>query len=349
MAKISVIVPVYNCEKFLRTCVDSVLNQSFRDFELILVNDGSTDGSGRLCHDIANRDRRVRVIDKANGGGAGEARNAGIEAASAPLISFLDGDDWFQQNMLEKMYTAQVREDYDLVICGYRNRPRSGKKQNCTITSFPSQTIRDRQVLDFFVSHFPEGMVGYPWNKLYKREILIEHDIRFPRMRRLEDGIFNAEYIDYAKNLCILEDPLYNYRASEQVEQKKLPEDFFDLMETFVNYYYGKLKSWGYNIKKSEEPIVFYFLNDFVCCLESLVLDRQRSARDRKATLTLLFEKQLTIYMLGQNIRLKRYSHLVIKLFQNRHWFWMAVVIHLKHFLKTRLGKAFQILKKVIN
>ena len=120
MAKISVIVPVYNCEAYITQCIESVLRQTFRDFELILVDDGSKDKSPEICERYALRDSRIKVIHKPNGGGAGEARNVGLDSASSPFISFIDSDDWIKADMLEKLWAAQQRDDSDLVICGYR-------------------------------------------------------------------------------------------------------------------------------------------------------------------------------------------------------------------------------------
>lgn len=117
MPKISIIVPVYNVEKYLEKCVRSILAQTFTDFELILVDDGSPDSSGAMCDQFAKQDERVKVIHKENGG-LSDARNAGIEIATGEYLGFIDSDDYIADDMYELLYTNIVKEDADLSICG---------------------------------------------------------------------------------------------------------------------------------------------------------------------------------------------------------------------------------------
>ncbi|HDT8053597.1 TPA: glycosyltransferase, partial [Enterococcus faecalis] len=117
MPKISIIVPVYNVEKYLEKCVRSILAQTFTDFELILVDDGSPDSSGAMCDQFAEQDQRVKVIHKENGG-LSDARNAGIEIATGEYLGFVDSDDYIADDMYELLYTNIVKEDADLSICG---------------------------------------------------------------------------------------------------------------------------------------------------------------------------------------------------------------------------------------
>ncbi|MFR2551722.1 MAG: glycosyltransferase [Clostridioides difficile] len=117
MPKISIIVPVYNVEKYLEKCVRSILAQTFTDFELILVDDGSLDSSGAMCDQFAEQDQRVKVIHKENGG-LSDARNAGIELATGEYLGFVDSDDYIADDMYELLYTNIVKEDADLSICG---------------------------------------------------------------------------------------------------------------------------------------------------------------------------------------------------------------------------------------
>ncbi len=117
MCEISIIVPVYKVEKYLKKCVDSILAQTFSDFELILVDDGSPDNSGRICDDYAKKDARVRVVHKQNGG-LSSARNAGIEVAKGKYLGFVDSDDYIAEDMYELLYKAIIKEEADLSICG---------------------------------------------------------------------------------------------------------------------------------------------------------------------------------------------------------------------------------------
>ena len=117
MCEISIIVPVYKVEKYLKKCVDSILAQTFTDFELILVDDGSPDDSGKICEEYAEKDARVRVLHKENGG-LSSARNAGIEVAKGKYLGFIDSDDYIAEDMYELLYNTIIKEDADLSICG---------------------------------------------------------------------------------------------------------------------------------------------------------------------------------------------------------------------------------------
>lgn len=350
MAQISVVVPVYNCKNYLNQCIESVLKQTFKDFELILVDDGSTDGSGAICDQYAAKDKRVCVIHKENGGGAGEARNRGLESASSPFISFLDSDDWMAPEMLERLYKAQQADDSDVVICGYKNIVSTHDTSFNFDTVYDAVTLRGRkEVLDYFVMYYPEGRLGYPWNKLYRRALLMEHQIRFPKMRRLEDGIFNVNVFEYVECCTVLPDVIYQYRASQQVEQRKLPKDFYSLIETFVLQFYSKLKAWGYP-QNAEKAMVFYFLNDFVGCLENLYFNPDiQDKAERKKMLDEMQKKELVQYMLKKERNVPRYSKIILDLFSKKHYTCMEMIIRMKIFSKTKMYSVFQKIKKVAN
>lgn len=118
MPKVSIIVPIYNVEKYLNKCVDSILNQTFKDFELILVDDGSTDNCGKICDEYEKLDNRIRVIHKENGG-LSDARNKGIDESNSEFISFVDSDDYISEDMYEVLYNNLEKENADISVCGY--------------------------------------------------------------------------------------------------------------------------------------------------------------------------------------------------------------------------------------
>lgn len=123
LPKVSVVVPIYNVEKYLKQCVDSLLNQTLKDIEIILVDDGAKDGSGKIVDEYKNKFTNVKVIHQANGG-LGPARNTGIENATGEYIAFVDGDDWVQSNMYEKLYATAQKSNSDIVVsghCDYKN------------------------------------------------------------------------------------------------------------------------------------------------------------------------------------------------------------------------------------
>lgn len=348
MSYVSVIVPVYNCEEYLSKCIDSVLKQTWADFELLLVNDGSTDDSGQICRQYERKDSRVRVIDKENGGGAGEARNVGVSNSKSKFIVFLDSDDYMEKIMLETLIRVQTEGDYDVVICGFVEYVYGESDQFSQYIAYENKKLNDfNSVRNFFAEHYPEGMLGFPWNKLYKRNIIQDNHIFFPKMRRLEDGIFNTQYFGKCSSCCIIDTCLYFHKNSEQVELRKLPYDFYDLMEIFVLQYYETLKEWKFNYLLYEKKIVDYFQNDFVCCLENIFESAwEKTFKERIAYISELREKKLVRYMITKPYVSRKYTELMWNAFVNRQYHLVYLLSQIKRILKTKAKMIFYLLRK---
>lgn len=195
----SIIVPVYNTEKYLKNCLESILNQTFRDYELIVVNDGSKDSSAEICDYYAQLDDRIRVIHKENGG-VSSARNCGINMAKGKYIWFVDSDDTIANNALQ-ILSAAVKDNDDLIVF---NRLLEEKYH---IKSFD----------DFLKVHYFSYHLGFePWNKLYKREIIKLNNILFDTEEAIgEDLLFNISYYQYINNIKFISEKLYNYIVRE--------------------------------------------------------------------------------------------------------------------------------------
>ncbi|SFD66849.1 Glycosyltransferase involved in cell wall bisynthesis [Lentibacillus persicus] len=184
MAEISIIVPVYNLERLLPRCVDSILAQTFTDFELILVNDGSSDGTGKLCNAYARADNRVKVVHKENGGVA-SARNAGLNIAKGRYIGFADNDDLLNQYMFEVLYDIAVAHSSDIVICNYVE---VDEDASCdTKTYEDNYQVRHFDHIEALHQLYTANYITFvvPWNKLYKRYLF--DNIRF------EEGNINDD------------------------------------------------------------------------------------------------------------------------------------------------------------
>lgn len=182
--EISVVVPVYNVELYLIRCIKSILNQTYKNFEVILVDDGSTDASSKLCDEIKDRDNRVRVLHKLNGG-LSDARNKGIHIASGKYITFVDSDDWIAENMLEVLYNLCINYSADIAVCGFEKKD---TYDNNVVNSYQSNVIEysQKQFLEVLLRVRSNRCVHYAWGKLYKKEVLdpVEH---FPY------GIYNED------------------------------------------------------------------------------------------------------------------------------------------------------------
>lgn len=205
MPKISVIVPVYKVEPYLRRCVDSILGQTFADFELILVDDGSPDQCGAICDEYAQRDPRVVVIHQENGG-LSAARNAGIDWAfansSSQWLNFIDSDDWVHPEYLQRLLDAAVTMDVSVSICGYVQT--AGEEPEVNIDDLAPVLWNTE---DYFVKHNVNATVA--WGKLYRKECFAE--IRYPVGKLHEDEFTTYKVLFAYEQLTVIVAPLYSY------------------------------------------------------------------------------------------------------------------------------------------
>jgi len=212
MDLISIIVPVYNAGKFLDRCIDSILNQTYENIEVILVNDGSTDNSGKLCEMYAHKDHRVKVIHQENSGPS-IARNIGLEKANGTYIQFVDADDYIDEKMTETLVN-EINKNADIVICAYKivSKKIDGKLDFVYSNSYRYPQMNKIEFLDEFGQFFKDYYVNYIWNKLYKACTIKKNNIRFDTSIKWgEDLIFNLNYLNYCDKITIIDEPLYNY------------------------------------------------------------------------------------------------------------------------------------------
>lgn len=206
---VSIIVPVYNAQQSIRRCVDSILNQEFVDYEVILVNDGSTDESGAICDEYAQKDSRVRVIHKKNTG-VSDSRNIAIEEAKGEYLQFMDSDDWITTDATSLFYKAAKEYGCDMVIADFYRVVGQRVSQKGDIDTDEVMTREE------FASHMMENPAdfyyGVLWNKFFKRDIVEKYQLRMDEnISWCEDFMFNLEYIRHAESIYALGVPVYYY------------------------------------------------------------------------------------------------------------------------------------------
>ena len=216
MPKVSIIVPVYNAEKYLQECVESVLCQTLSDIELILVDDGSTDSSPALCNQYAVQDHRVKVIHKPNGRAA-SARNAGLRAASGEYVAFVDADDWISPDMYEKM----LQTNADVTLCDYV-RFQGEKQFPFTQPNIAAGFYNKAQIREIIYPHLVMDGIEYPitisnWALLIRREVIVKNRLSYREDIRIsEDAPFGSEVLYCADSFAYLKgEQLYHYRMTE--------------------------------------------------------------------------------------------------------------------------------------
>ncbi len=212
MPEISVIIPVHNTETYLDECIQSVLKQTYKDFELILVDDHSTDSCPQIIKKYQEQDSRVKATVNKNSSGPGGARNTGIDVSCGKYLAFLDSDDYYLPNYLEKMLLTQKNNQSDIVISYYynlNNGERFEDKLNFTYGFEPPSVFSKNSIPKYIFN-----VVSYPiWNRLYKKSFLDRYNLRFEEVQYGEDGFFNTLSTFLADKIELLQDPLLVHRT----------------------------------------------------------------------------------------------------------------------------------------
>lgn len=232
MPMISVIVPVYKVEKYIERCVKSILDQTYRDFELILVEDGSPDRSGEICDALAQADSRIQVIHKENGG-VSSARNMGLDNAEGKYVFFCDADDALPEEALGKMVYTMQSIDTQLVVGDLTNIHIDARKNKIRTTKSQNREYKHISVHDadalyaFWIGNNMLSSCG----KLFLRDIISDHNLKFcTEMVVLEDYAFVIDYISKCESVCMIPDEVYLYFSEEGITaaSKRSRRDFFD-------------------------------------------------------------------------------------------------------------------------
>lgn len=208
---ISVIVPVYNVENYVSQCIESIINQTYKKIEIILINDGSTDSSKEICVKYAQKDQRIKIVDKKNGG-LSDARNAGIKCMTGDYLMFVDSDDWLEFNCIELLYKLLIKYNADLVIGGVRKIEDETGEIIWTTKSGTISTIIFDKKQDAMKDMFQNGCAS--WARLYKTKI--HKDILFPVGEINEDEAIVLDVLDKCQKVVKTNEVIYNYRYRKQ-------------------------------------------------------------------------------------------------------------------------------------
>ncbi len=228
---ISIIVPVYNVEKYLGKCIESIMAQTYENIEILLVDDGATDTSGAICDAYAEKDARIRVIHKANGG-LSDARNRGIEEAKGELLGFIDSDDYIDADMFEVLYRTMAKYDADMSMCGVYELYEGQKvEQVSEIKDFCTDAEGAMKIV-------MDGMINYAYavNKLYKRELF--NEVRYPVGKIIEDAFVILFLLDKTSKVALTNEKKYYYFHRENsITSNSFRQKHFDCIEAHENNY----------------------------------------------------------------------------------------------------------------
>lgn len=298
---ITIVIPVYNVVPYIDRCVESVRNQTYQYIEILLVDDGSTDGSGRLCDQFAQADARITVIHQQNGG-LSDARNAGLACAKGEYIVFIDSDDYIETRMIEDMYTIAHREKADIVeidfsledVHGHQFKKRSAMKRELS---------KDEALKEYFAGNVIENVV---WNKLYKREVI--HSVRFEKGQIAEDILFTYRALQNATRVYVDTTNSYYYYSIREgsIVHTLSRAHLFDAIDASMYMYQNvdvSLKEWAFAkvIREQVKAIRKILLLDTNHLYETEKKELLRTIRSYpflKAVKYLRFKQLVTLYIM---------------------------------------------------
>ncbi len=294
--KISAIMPVYNVEKFIGKCIESLQAQTLTEWELIAVDDGSPDNSGAICDEYAKKDSRITVIHKENGG-APSARNTAIPQAKGEYLYFVDSDDWAEPTMFEDMYKMAKENNAQLVVAGYyidtyySDTEFYSQEQALPTKVFASQ----REFREYAHNMFDKNLLYTPWNKLFERKYIMDNDIRF-RNTFWDDFPFNLDVVRDVERVVLMEDKYYHFmRARADSETAKYRSDMLDKREEEHGWMLDLYKHWDVDSAESQEMIQRRYIERIVGCVENVTNTAcTLSTKEKKAAIKSMLNSDRT-------------------------------------------------------
>ena len=275
MPKVSVVVPIYNVEKYIKKCMDSLVNQTLQEIQIIFVNDGSTDESGNIAKEYASKyPNKIIYLEKENGG-LSDARNFGMRYAEGEYIAFLDSDDYVENTMYEEMYNKALQENSDYVECDF-------------LWEYPDKTKKDKRNSYNNKKEMLTNVRVVAWNKLIKREILEKNNISFPKGLRYEDIEFTYKLIPYLNKVSYVDKEFVHYVQREgsiaNVQNERTAE-VFTIFDNIIKYYQEK----GFYEEYKEE--LEYSYSRILLCSSLKRICKIKDSKTRKKLIKETFEK----------------------------------------------------------
>lgn len=298
--KISVIVPVYNAEQYLNQCIDSILNQTLDSFELILLNDGSKDGSGAICDEYAEKYDNVSVYHLENGGPA-RARNIGISKAKGEYIGFVDSDDYIDEKMYEVLFSESQERNADIVMCTY-----SIKSENETVLCnmnyeayYDSDSMKELILRYSSTDH--NGLFSV-CNKIFRRQLIVDNRLVFDeQLIRAEDAWFVFDCLKCAKKVSFINEPFYYYRQVETSTMHTIQNDRFERSKAFRN----KLQSENDSLNLTYDKNEFFYEFLYECFTYCRAMYQQKNVDAVNAVINDDFFKNACNYSACMPIHLR--------------------------------------------
>jgi len=334
--KVSVIVPVYNVESFLDRCMESLLNQSLKEIEIILVNDGSTDSSALMCNNYANKDKRVKVIHKLNAG-LGFARNSGIEVAKGEFIAFIDSDDFVDIETLKTLYTYAKDLKLDTVFCGYasyideKNISKNSEVENITV--FENHQIRE-YFLKNMIANKPSTINERSfrmsvWHAIYSTKLINNNNIRFESEREFisEDILFHVDYLTHAFKIGVIPEVFYYYCLNNTNSlTKTFRSDRFQKQKLLFNELKVRLMKSNL-LNEDYELRLKRFMHGYIRDVLRNISASQLTNKEKKTFIQEVFEDEIWNYLLNYPINEMPFKHRIIIILYTYKLYHLTIIL----------------------
>lgn len=266
--KVSVIVPAYNAEKNIEQCINSIATQTYKNIEIIIVNDGSKDNTKNICKNLKNKYTNIIIINQKNMG-VSKSRNVGIDNATGDYIMFVDSDDFVDENIIEIMLK---NHENDLVISNYKRYYNETKIINNI--QIEEKKYNKEEFLEDFWNLYNCYLINSPCFRLYKRNIINLHGIRFnPKYELGEDLIFNLEYLNYCKKIYVLNKYMYNYRYSDNSLTTKYRENYLEIQFKLIKFIEELFEKNNQMTEKNQKEINKITCDTIISGIQNLFLE----------------------------------------------------------------------------
>ena len=321
--KVSVIIPIYNQEKYLNRCIDSLVNQNFDDYEIILVNDGSTDKTPLICDEYSQKYDFIKTIHKPNSG-VSATRNVGIDAAQGEYVMFVDSDDFVTEDYISTMYNCQIENPDKFIVCNiYTKTEKQSLFSTCIKNSSETISFHDKSEYLFL---YKTGLSGAPFNKIFLKSKIQENSLKFnPSMSLGEDVLFVTKYYEYCNGYILLSKPLYYYEILSTGAVSKYRKDkFHQLLPIFTCKIHLLTK----------DELAEYcdiFLYTFSEALKNTFDERNKDSFIQKIKYNNSILRSKEFIFCLENASKKNESPKYIKLLQKKNYLWI--------YLKERINK----------
>lgn len=306
---ISVVMPVYNTEKYVGKAIESILQQSFTDFEFLIIDNGSTDGSGEIIDDYSKQDGRIYVLRNEKNTFISEARNKALKIIRGEYLYLIDSDDWVLPDMLETMYSRAKKYDAQYVVTGYfMDYYIKGKDYSFAVCP-DDRFFEQDEFRKNAINYLTRTLLTVPWNKLYSIDYLRKHNIKF-RDTKLEDHHFNMDIIMNVERVCMVSKPFYHYYRSRQDTDSTLVYNQFlnqkkrdHFRHTLAVYDY-----WGIADKETMSKLADYHISRLVQCIAQTVSNKNIDWQMKNKEIQIILDDELTKFaienMTGSSVKI---------------------------------------------